>query len=238
MTYSDSRIERRRAALQIAGASALLLVAIGLTIYVQQVLGIDLMDTAIIRSAIESAGMWGPAIYIGLLALTVVVSHLPGVPLTVAAGAIWGVAVGAGLSVIGATIGAMIDYAIGRGLGSNAVERVIGYRIEVRPGLGRRKLAAVIGISRLIPFVPFDIVSYAAGIARVPVGAFLIPTVFGMIPPTLLMTYAGEQVPNAMLWGLVLSAAAFLAAIVLPLTRRRTGRSPVDQVFEITRRRR
>ncbi|MEO1148823.1 MAG: hypothetical protein AAFY26_24920 [Cyanobacteria bacterium J06638_22] len=59
------------------------------------------------------AGRWGPLLYIGILTLSIIISHIPGIPLAMTAGMIWG-SFWAGLySIIGGFMGAIITYAIG-----------------------------------------------------------------------------------------------------------------------------
>ena len=69
-------------------------------------------------------------------------------------------------------------------------------------------------LSRLLPFISFDVVSYGAGLTKISVGKFTLATGIGMIPPTFVFTYFGSVVsvgPAATLaTGLVLVALFFL----------------------------
>ena len=80
-------------------------------------------------------------------------------------------------------------------------------------------------LMRLSPFVPFNAQNYALGITDVGLGAFLVSTVVGMLPGTVLCIYlgvigraAGQDSPEHWL-SLGLGLVATVAAIVL--TRRR-----------------
>ena len=78
-----------------------------------------------LKQTATSAGLWGTAVYIAIIALAVVVSPILGAPLAIAAGAIWG-AVAAGIcSVIGEFTGGLIAYFIGHTLGRSAVKALI-----------------------------------------------------------------------------------------------------------------
>jgi uncharacterized membrane protein YdjX (TVP38/TMEM64 family) len=59
--------------------------------------------------------------YIGVLALSVVISPVPGAPIAVIAGTIWGSLLAGVYSVIGGFLGSMIAYYIGRTLGRTAI---------------------------------------------------------------------------------------------------------------------
>ena len=69
---------------------------------------------------------------------------------------------------------------------------------------------------RLIPIVPFSLVSYAAGAARVPVWRFLWTTALGYLPITALAVYFGTRLEGLSLTDpLVLGSAAALLGLLL-----------------------
>ena len=77
---------------------------------------------------------------------------------------------------------------------------------------------------RLIPIVPFSLVSYAAGAARVPVWRFLWTTAVGYLPITALSVYFGTQLEGLSLTDpLVLGTRRGAAG---PAARRPLGRAP------------
>ena len=79
-----------------------------------------------LQKTVTDAGVWGISVYIAVIAFAVVMSPIPGAPLTVAAGAVWG-AIPAGIySVIGGFSGSLIAYFIGRSLGRSAVKALTG----------------------------------------------------------------------------------------------------------------
>jgi uncharacterized membrane protein YdjX (TVP38/TMEM64 family) len=81
---------------------------------------------------------------------------------------------------------------------------------------------------RLIPIVPFSLVSYAAGAAGVPVWRFVWTTAVGYLPITALAVYFGTRLEGLELTDpLVLGTAAALLALLLSGHRimRRNGNS-------------
>ncbi|MBA3966433.1 MAG: hypothetical protein H0X47_11770 [Nitrospirales bacterium] len=58
-----------------------------------------------------------PVVFMGLMALAVVIGPIPSLPLDIAAGAAFGPLLGATYAVIGAEIGAITSFFIGRALG-------------------------------------------------------------------------------------------------------------------------
>ena len=68
---------------------------------------------------------------------------------------------------------------------------------------------------RLIPIVPFSLVSYAAGAARVPLWRFVWTTAVGYLPITALSVYFGTRLEGLSLTDpLVLGSAAALLALL------------------------
>jgi len=99
---------------------------------------------------------------------------------------------------IGATVGALIAYAIGYYGGRPIIERW-GRYLGIRPAdLDRTDAffarhgtkAAFFG--RMVPVIR-SLVSFAAGIARMPLGPFVVWTALGSLPFTFLLVLAGQQ---------------------------------------------
>ena len=198
-------------------AAAVLILAVLAVIVLKRTFGIDLTTKEGLTLVIHSAGVWAMLCFVLILALTVVVSYLPGVPLAAIAGMTWGGLVGCALVVAGGTLGALIAYTIGRYLGSSAVAALAGARIRPREGVGQRSLAVLVLVSRLIPLIPFDIVSYGAGVAGLGVRHFIVATVVGMTPSALMLTSVGQVLPGAVALAIWVSVAAALAVLFLPL---------------------
>lgn len=88
--------------------------------------------------------------------------------------------------------GAALCFGIARILGRDAVEKMAsktGLR-QIDEFFERYGKNTVL-ICRLLPFVSFDIVSYAAGLTSMSFGGFLIATGIGQLPATLVYSYVG-----------------------------------------------
>jgi uncharacterized membrane protein YdjX (TVP38/TMEM64 family) len=141
---------------------------------------------------LEGLGPWGPIAFIAGYALAVVL-FAPGSILTLAAGALFGLARGVLYVFIAATAGAAGAFLVARYLARPWVERRLG---------GNPKLAAIdraIGVSgrkivfllRLSPVFPFNLLNYALGLTRVRLADYLLAS-FGMLPGTFLYVYYGK----------------------------------------------
>ena len=55
-------------------------------------------------------------------------------------------------------------------------------------------------VARLLPFVPFDPISYAAGLTPMGFWEFFIATGIGQLPATLIYSYAASKSTNPSTW--------------------------------------
>ncbi len=196
----------RRAALVKAVVLVLaLLAAIGLAV----VLGTP--DVEALRSRVGAAGVWGPALFFVLYSGLALIP-CPKSLLTAAAGALFGLWVGAGLALSAALLGAIVSFGIGRKLGREAVDRLIRGRLaRVDTLLADHGLSAVL-IVRLIPLVPFIAVNYAAGLSGVRFRHYALGSAIGMVPGTLAYAALGAYGTNP--WGLATAGAALVVLVV------------------------
>lgn len=131
---------------------------------------------------VETLGVWGPLAFITVYVLSVVFL-MPAFLLTIASGAIFGVARGSIYVMIGAMLGGLCAFLIARYLIRDFVAR----RIAKNPKLaaidravgedGRR----LIFFLRLSPVVPYVLSNYVLGITRVHLVDYLIGTI-GLAP--------------------------------------------------------
>lgn len=200
------------------GVLGLSLLAYG---WVSQQTDINPLTPEGIKQLVDQSGVFGILAYIAIIALAVVISPIPGAPLTVAAGAIWGALPAAIYSVIGGFVGGLIAYFIGCSLGRSAVKALTGKAIYFSKDRGEWLLGGVIFITRLLPVLSFDLISYGAGLTNLSLPIYASSTLLGMIPSTLLLTYLGQSFTVGLPLGLGLSILFVLLLIVLPWGIRR-----------------
>lgn len=148
-------------------------------------------EPASVRALVARAGPWGPVLVVGLMCLAVVASPLPSAPIAVAAGAAYGHWLGAALVATGSVLGATIAFLIARYLGRDAVRKLLGHDVE-RGLLGSQNaLTLIVFVSRLMPFVSFDAISYAAGLSALHLWRFVIATVAGIMPASFVLAHLG-----------------------------------------------
>jgi uncharacterized membrane protein YdjX (TVP38/TMEM64 family) len=177
---------------------------------------LDLFSAQGLEQAIQSWGWLGVLIYIGILILSVVISPIPSAPLAVTAGMVWG-PIWAGIySVIGGFLGGLLAYFIGYTLGRSAVHALTGKLIYFSKNRGEVYLGWVIFITRLLPVLSFDLISYGAGITGLSLPIYATATLLGMIPSTFFLTFLGSTFTVGLPFGIILSALFLTFLIGLP----------------------
>lgn len=185
------------------------------------------LDPERIGRWLNDLGFWAPVVYMVILALAVVVSPIPSVPLDIAAGLAFGLFWGVVYTLIGAEIGALIAFGLARWLGRSWLARrlpagAIRRIDELAIRLGGRALL----IMRLLPVFNFDWVSYAAGLTTISTRVFAAATFVGMIPPVIAIVAVGATLPTrpalsaAIFGGLVLMVFVPILFALVPWRRR------------------
>ena len=173
-------------------------------------------DTAEVRSQIDSLGLAGPLLIVVLALLHAVVFY-PAEIVDAAAGFAYGFFPALALMMLGWLLSGLLCFAVGRSLARPLLDRWFGSeRFERTEAAIERGGATLLLAIRLIPIVPFSLISYAAGAARVPVWRFAWTTVVGYLPITAIAVYFGTRLEGLSLTDpLVLGSAAALLALLL-----------------------
>ncbi len=174
------------------------------------------LNPEVMKSWILSLGAWGPLVYIGALALSVVLSQIPGAPLAIVAGTIWSPFWAGVYTVIGGFLGAAIAYGLGRRLGAPLLKRFLGKDLALGFEEHSSRLGHMIFLSRLFPVVPFDLLSYGAGVSQIAWPTYAVATLTGMIPSTFFLTYSGNVIPWQD-WNIRTIAAMVVVICVVPV---------------------
>lgn len=149
-------------------------------------------DFAVVREFVESYGAYAALVSFALMILQSVAAPLPAFLITFANANLFGWWKGAILSWSSAMAGAALCFWIARILGRDVVERLTSkaglQQIDV---FFEKHGKLSILIARLLPFISFDIVSYAAGLTSMSFGGFLLATGLGQLPATIVYSYVG-----------------------------------------------
>lgn len=176
------------------------------------------MTEAWVHGMVGTLGIYGPLAVIGLMVLAVIASPIPSGPIAVAAGALYGTLWGGIIVIIGALLGAFAAFGAARYLGFDAIRRsenpILKYIARPR---SQFDLMLIVFGSRLIPFISFDAVSYAAGITCLSFGRFALATCLGVIPVCFALAAMGAGMAQGgtdWMWIIGLGGAITLTPIV------------------------
>lgn len=166
--------------------------------------------------SIKDLGWWGILAYIGFLIVAIVIGPVPSTPVTIAAGAVWGPLPAAVYGVTGLFLGSVAAYLIGNTLGRSAVQALTGKAIYFSKHRGEVYLGWIVFITHLMPFLPYDLISYGAGISGLSLPIFAVANFLGLIPNTLLLTYMGSAFTIGLPVALTLVIVFFAMLVLLP----------------------
>lgn len=152
-----------------------------------------LMDAELLRTEIERLGNWGPVALMLVMATAIVINPIPSAPIALAAGALYGHSWGTLYVVMGAGSGAMIAFLIARLVGRDLLKRLFGERIAPAWIGSQNVMMGMVFISRLLPFISFDLVSYGAGLTPLKLWRFALATFGGLIPSSFLLAHFGGE---------------------------------------------
>ena len=202
----------------------------------REVFGLDFQfpDRDDLERWIKSAGLLGPLLVIALMTVAIVASPIPSAPIALAAGAAYRHALGTFLVVAGAELGAMIAFLLARGLGRPFVERHVGRGLDAGFLGSQNTLTLLVFGSRLLPFLSFDMISYAAGLSKIHFWRFALATLAGIVPASFLLAHLGNQAMNGdartATWTAVALGAFTGLSVVVAIWRDRhrpeTGKDP------------
>ena len=190
-------------------------------------------DFTVVREFVDSYGSYAAAVSFGLMVLQSVAAPLPAFLLTFANASLFGWWQGAILSWTSAMAGAVVCFYIARILGRDAAEKLTSKAgLEQIDGFFEKYGKNTILICRLLPFVSFDLVSYAAGLTSMSFWSFFVATGIGQLPATIVYSYVGGMLTGGarlLVTGLMILFAlsaliAMLRKIYMVRHKKSTGR--------------
>lgn len=141
---------------------------------------------------VRGLGALGPLAFIAGYILATV-AFIPGSLLTLAAGAIFGIAWGTAYVFLGAVLGATAAFLLARGVLRGTIERKVAAdpRFAAIDAAVAREGLKIAFLLRLSPAFPFNLLNYALGLTRVRLADYVVASL-GMLPGTLLYVYTGK----------------------------------------------
>lgn len=176
-------------------------------------------DFNVVKEFVASYGHYAMAVSFMLMVFQSIAAPLPAFLITFANANLFGWKAGALLSWSSAMAGAAVCFYIARILGRDFVEKLtsktgLNQVDEFFAKYGRQSIL----IARLLPFISFDIVSYAAGLTSMNFLSFFIATGIGQLPATIVYSYVGGMLTGgAKLFVTALLILFALSALIILL---------------------
>ncbi len=150
------------------------------------------LPTAIqLRDWATSVGPWFPLAFLGAH-IVATVFPFPRTAFTLAAGLLFGPALGIPLAVVAATVSALIALLLVRAAGWQLNRLVRHPRIDTLDARLRQRGWPTVVSMRLIPAVPFSVLNYAAGASAVRALPYTLATLVGLLPGTAAVVILGD----------------------------------------------
>lgn len=207
----------------------IVLTAVAGVILVAVALLVPLPTAVQLRDWATSLGPWFPLAFLGAQ-VVITVFPFPRTAFTLAAGLLFGPALGILVGVTASTLSALLAVLLVRALGWQLNRLVSHPGIEaLDTRLRRRGWPAILSL-RMIPAVPFSVLNYAAGASAVRIVPYTLATLVGLIPGTAAVVVLGDALTGSVSPALVLvslcTAAIGAAGLLYEVRKHRRDRDP------------
>lgn len=193
------------------------------------------VDVDLARGYILGFGIWAPVVSFLLMVLQSLAAPLPAFIITFANAGLFGWVKGAILSWSSAMAGAALCFYVAKFLGRGVVEKLTSRTaLEKVDEFFKQYGNYAILIARLLPFISFDIVSYAAGLTSMRFWPFFIATGIGQLPATIIYSYIGGMLTGTtktFVFGLLmLFALSILLVLIKQIWKDKKGEVKGEEV--------
>lgn len=209
------------------GRIGLLLLLAALIGVVHAAGGIRVLDPEFLRQWVQSWGVFAPVLYILIYTIAPVL-FLPGLPITIAGGIIFGPVWGVVYTIIGATAGACAAFLVARYAAGDWVRRRLTSPRWKRLDEGASRHGwKIVAFTRLIPVFPFNMLNYAFGLTAIPFAHYAAASFICMLPGCIAFIVFSSSLPDLIrgrisptfALGLVLIGALMLLPILYRYAR-------------------
>ena len=169
----------------------------------------------------ERFGIAAPLATFVLMVVQALAAPIPAVLVTWTNSLLFGPFLGGVWSIVSATFAASLCFFLARACGASLIARLVPARtLERTDAFVERHGATAVLVARLVPIVPFDPISYVAGLSRLRFARFFWATMAGQIPAGMAYSYLGQEIgrPARLV---VAGISVFLALLVIGFLMRR-----------------
>jgi uncharacterized membrane protein YdjX (TVP38/TMEM64 family) len=190
-----------------------------------------------VRDLVDGTGAWAPLLFV-IVGAALSCAFFPGQLLAGASGLLFGTALGTPITIVEATVAAVVQFSIARHGGRAAADELSGPRIRRwQERIERGGFMAVL-YARIAPLSPFVAVNYVSGLTRLRLRDFTLATIIGISPRAFAYTALGGHLDNLASPEAIV-AVAILVGMALGgafLAWRGAGRPPLRRLAAARRR--
>jgi uncharacterized membrane protein YdjX (TVP38/TMEM64 family) len=175
---------------------------------------VDLPDVDVVRAWVAGAGPAGWTAMVLGVAL-VLLAPVPRSAVSALVGVVAGFGPGLAVAFAGGLFAALAAFGLSRALGRSAATRLAGPRFDgVDALMDRRGFVAVL-VGRLLPMVPFVVLSYGAGLTAIRWMPYAAGTALGLLPSTVVQVGVGASAGVIVAGATPLTVVSLLAGAVV-----------------------
>jgi uncharacterized membrane protein YdjX (TVP38/TMEM64 family) len=147
-----------------------------------------------LRQVVAGYGTLGPVIYT-LIWVAAPPLFLPGLPIGLAGGILFGPFWGVVYTIFGATIGATLAFLVARYLARDWVAaKLTGSKLATLDEKVGQHGWKIVALTRLVPLFPYNLLNYAFGLTRISLMAYVASTFIFMLPMTIAIIYFSANI--------------------------------------------
>jgi uncharacterized membrane protein YdjX (TVP38/TMEM64 family) len=214
----------------IAAGAVLAVGIVGLVMFGPSVGGVESL-----RDTLLSYGPWAVAISAALMITQAIIAPLPANVITITNALVFGPLWGGLLSWGSTLLASSLCFFLSKLLGKPFAMKIVGNSLHGAERFFEQYGLQAVFVVRIMPFMPFDAISYGAGLVGVPFWKFLTATGIGIIPGIIIYSYIGTIVVASYYYILLLlMVSAIATAVVGPRVLRivKKYRFPTPEVSE------
>ena len=198
-----------------------LLILVGIIITVCYLHLDQYLEKEHLQQVIAAYGIWGPAVYV-LIWIAAPPLFLPGLPIGLAGGIVFGPFWGVIYTIFGSTAGATLAFLVARYLARDWVAaKLAGTRLATLDDKVGQQGWKVVALTRLVPLFPYNLLNYAFGLTKISLTAYVLTTFLFMLPMTVAIIYFSANILDLLrgkiTWGVVIGIILIALVGLIPV---------------------
>lgn len=181
-------------------------------------------DPPVFKAWLDSFGIWGRLVFIGIRALQTVVKIIPAEPLEIGSGFAYGTFGGCLMCLAGTFIGSLVIIALTKLFGKRVINLFISDdKIKDFAFLNdEKRISGLLWCVYLLPGTPKDFITYLEHMLPIKTAKFLAITMLARIPSIISSTWCGSELGerNYKVSALIFGATLALSLIGIPIYRK------------------